>query len=642
MNFVIANTFSDALARLPTAEQKRAKQAAFDFQLDPSSPGFRFHRVERCRDDRFWSARVDDDLRLIVHKDGSNHLLCYVGRHDDAYAWAERRKIAVHPRTGAAQIVVLREVEEMVTVRPVASDDGSVETVTPVLGHCSEDALLDLGVPPDWLDTVRSVDQDGLLGLIGILPEEAMERLLVLASGEVVDPEPIAEKAVDPYQHPDAQRRFRVLRDQDELRHALEYPWAKWLVFLHPSQRKLVERRYGGPARVTGSAGTGKTIVAIHRVAHLARTNSSRRILLASFSKTLARQIERKLHLLIDEDGPLATSVTVANLHRLAYERYLSIKGLKGVNIATDAYVHTAIEEARRVTDCADHPTAFLVGEWKAIVEPWAIRNWDGYRSVSRVGRGVQLGLRQKQRVWKVFEYVRHRLADRNHVTFGDILEDVGRWAAERPERLFDHVVIDEAQDFGLAELRFVRAITKPGRDDFMFCGDIGQQIFQRGVSWLGLGIDVRGRSNRLKVNYRTSLQIRRFADAIIPGRLTNADGETEDRGTVSLFEGPDPEVRGFGTNAEEIGFLAAWLCGLLAEGLYRAKSRCSPARRRCFAGPGRLPGWLGWSGGNSPTTPPRSATCCRSARCTGRRGWSSRRSRWSGAITTPCRTPKL
>ena len=453
-------------------------------------------------------------------------------------------------------------------MRPVANDDGNAETVTPVLGHCSEDALLELGVPPDWLDMVRTVDQEGLLGLIGTLPEEAMERLLVLASGEAVEPEPVAEKPVDPYQHPDAQRRFRVLRDQDELRHALEYPWAKWLVFLHPSQRKLVERRYGGPARVTGSAGTGKTIVAIHRVAHLARTNPNRRILLASFSKTLARQIERKLHLLIDEDGPLATSVTAANLHRLAYERYLSIKGLKGVNIATDAYVQTAIEEARRVADCADHPTAFLVGEWKAIVEPWAIRDWDGYRSVSRVGRGVQLGLRQKQRVWKVFEYVRHRLTDRNHVTFGDILDEVGRWALERPERQFDHVVIDEAQDFGLAELRFVRAITKPGQDDLMFCGDIGQRIFQRGVSWLGLGIDVRGRSNRLKVNYRTSLQIRRFADAIIPGRLTNADGEIEDRGTVSLFEGPDPEVRGFGTNAEEIGFLADWLRGLLAEGV--------------------------------------------------------------------------
>lgn len=568
MNFVIANTFSDALARLPTPEQKRAKQAAFDSQLDPSSPGFRFHRVQRCRDDRFWSARVDDDLRMIVHKDGPNHLLCYVGRHDDAYAWTERRKFAVHPRTGAAQIVVLREVEETVAVRTTANDGGTAEAVTPVLGHFPEDALLDLGVPPDWLDTVRAVDQDGLLGLIGTLPEEAMERLLVLASGDAVEAEPVTEKPTDPFRHPDAQRRFRVLRDQDELRQALEYPWAKWLVFLHPSQRKLVERRYGGPARVTGSAGTGKTVVAIHRVVHLARTSPGRRVLLASYSKTLARQIERKLLLLTGEGGPLAAGVTVANLHRLAYKRYLSIKGLKGVNIATDAYVQTAIEEARRVTECLDHPTAFLMGEWQAIVDPWAIRDWEAYRSVSRVGRGVQLGLRQKQRVWKVFEHVRRRLAVRNHATFGDILDEVGRWALGRPERLFDHVVIDEAQDLGLAELRFVRAIAKPGPNDLLFCGDIGQRIFQRGVSWLGLGIDVRGRSNRLKVNYRTSLQIRRFADAIIPGRLTDADGETEDRGTVSLFEGPDPEVRGFGTNADEIGFLADWLRSLLAEGL--------------------------------------------------------------------------
>ncbi|HYF86176.1 3'-5' exonuclease [Azospirillum sp.] len=564
MNFVIANTFTESLTKLAAPEQKRAKQAAFEFQIDPRAPGFRFHRVDGSRDVRFWSARVDADLRLIIHKDDDNFLLCYVGHHDDAYSWAERRKIAVHPRTGAAQIVILREVEEQVPIWPASPAAPKVQAI---FSDQSDDLLLDFGVPQEWLDVVRSVDQEGLIGLIDKLPEEAMERLITLAAGEVpaATKEP-TETPSNPFQHPDAQRRFRVLNDQEELRRALEFPWEKWLVFLHPDQKKIVERRYGGPARVSGSAGTGKTVVALHRVTHLVKANPAARILLSSYSKTLSRQIGQKLHLLLGPEVP--RNVEVSNLHRLAYDQYLKLRGLKGVNIASDTYITNAIDEARRFCDCMDLSVSFLASEWTAIIESWSIQDWDAYRSVSRVGRGVQLGLKQKQRVWRIFEFVRHRLRDRKHVTFGDLFAEVGRAAEGRPERLFDHVIVDEAQDMGVAELRFVRAITRPGENDLFLAGDIGQRIFQPGASWKSLGIDVRGRSHRLRVNYRTSQQIRQFAEAILPDLLTDADGETEERKTISVFEGPHPTVRGASTAEEESAVIADWLRSLVKEGV--------------------------------------------------------------------------
>ena len=144
-----------------------------------------------------------------------------------------------------------------------------------VFAGVPDSQLLNYGVPAEWLDDVKQVaDEDGLLALADHLPAEAAEALLELATGSAPERPFRGGTDGDPFAHPDAQRRFRVMSNQEELRQALEYPWEKWTVFLHPAQRQIMERTYRGPARVSGSAGTGKTIVALHRAVHLARTHS--------------------------------------------------------------------------------------------------------------------------------------------------------------------------------------------------------------------------------------------------------------------------------------------------------------------------------------------------------------------------------
>ena len=301
MQFRIADTFTSSIARLPNEQQKAAKTTAFDLQTNLAHPSLSLHRLTGASDPNFWSARVNLDLRIILHRAGENVILCYVGRHDDAYRWAERRKLETHPTTGAAQLVELREVVQEIPV-PVHVETEVQAPPKPLLfSRLPDDQLLGYGIPVEWLEDVRAADEDSVLDLAGHLPSEAAEALLELAVGKTPQPSLPAPSGADPFSHPDALRRFRVMRNVEELAEALEYPWEKWTIFLHPAQLGLVERNYNGPARVSGSAGTGKTVVALHRAAYLAKSNPGSRILLTTFSDTLANLLRAKLRLLVHQ-----------------------------------------------------------------------------------------------------------------------------------------------------------------------------------------------------------------------------------------------------------------------------------------------------------------------------------------------------
>ena len=322
MNFRIADTFTNSLARLTGEEQKQVKTTAFDLQMNPASPGMSFHKLDRAKDPNFWSVRVSRDIRLIVHKTANSLLLCYVDHHDKAYQWAERRKLQTHPKTGAAQLVEIREtVHDVVIPNYVQQDAGTVDK-QPVFAGVEDSTLLSYGVPEDWLDDVRSADEDSLLQIADHLPGEASEALLELATGGKPVLPVIAAEGGDPFEHPDAQRRFRVMTDADELARALEFPWDKWTVFLHPAQRQIAEREYNGPARVSGSAGTGKTIVALHRAVNLAKQNPEYRVLLTTFSDTLANALQNKLRCLVSNEPRLGERLEVAALDAVGERLY--------------------------------------------------------------------------------------------------------------------------------------------------------------------------------------------------------------------------------------------------------------------------------------------------------------------------------
>lgn len=243
MDFRIADTFTDSLAKLTGDEQKAVKTTAFDLQMNPVNPGMSFHKLDKARDKNFWSVRVSSDIRLIVHKTDASLLLCYVDHHDKAYDWAERRKLETHPKTGAAQLIEIREtVQEIVVPIYVQTEIVLVPKPAPALKLLftdrSDDELLGYGVPAEWLDDVKKATEDTLLTLSDHLPAEASEALLELATGgKPRVPKPTVATA-NPFDHPDAQRRFRVMTNVEELQRALDFPWEKWTVFLHPEQRQ--------------------------------------------------------------------------------------------------------------------------------------------------------------------------------------------------------------------------------------------------------------------------------------------------------------------------------------------------------------------------------------------------------------------
>ena len=508
MHFRIADTFTASLTKLTGNEQKAVKTTAFDLQLNPAQPGLQFHKLDRARDPHFWSVRVSRDVRIIVHRVGKNLMLCYVDHHDNAYQWAERRKLETHPKTGAAQLVEVRKTVREVTVPIYAASVQEASPKPPLLTGISESDLLGYGVPAEWLNDVRNANEDSLLELAEHLPSEAAEALLELAVGgtpQVV--KPVAAIA-DPFEHPDAQRRFRLMTNVEELERALDYPWEKWAVFLHPAQRQIVEKDYGGPFRVAGAAGTGKTIAAIHRAVFLARANPDVRVLLTTFSDTLADVLRTKLRRLIYNEPRLAERLEVEAIDRVGERLYRAQIGAP--KIATRELVRDLLARAAGEAETPHKfSPRFLLSEWENVVDAWQLDHWEAYRDLKRLGRKTRLPVEQRSTLWSIFGWVKAELRDRGLLTQTDMFSSLAETLKDRRNPPFDFVIVDEAQDISVAQLRFLAALGAHRPNSLFFAGDLGQRIFQTPFSWKALGVDVRGRSQTLKLNYRTSHQIR-------------------------------------------------------------------------------------------------------------------------------------
>ncbi|MFH1969509.1 MAG: UvrD-helicase domain-containing protein [Verrucomicrobiota bacterium] len=559
MDFRIADTFTDSLARLTGEEQKAVKTTAFDLQMNPAGSGMSFHKLDNAKDKNFWSVRVSSDIRLIVHKTEGSLLLCYVDHHDKAYDWAERRKLETHPKTGAAQLVEIRETVKEVVVPVYIQAELPAPPKPRLFADKPDEELLGYGVPAEWLNDVRQATEDSLLLLADRLPGEAAEALLELATGgKPRVPQP-ATTITNPFDHPDAQRRFRIMTNVEELQRALDFPWEKWTVFLHPEQRQWVERDYTGPARVSGSAGTGKTIVALHRAVRLARTHPESRVLLTTFSDTLANALHTKLKRLVGSEPRLAERIDVYSLNALGLRLYKSICG--PVNLASSNTLRELLGEASKVVGGHKFSLHFLLTEWDQVVDAWQLDTWESYRDVARLGRKTRLPEAQRVVLWAIFERTRGRLKELGLMTQAAVFTALASSLARSKNPPFDFVVVDEAQDVSVSQLRFLAALGGDRQNALFFAGDLGQRIFQQPFSWKSLGVDIRGRSRTLRVNYRTSHQIRVQADRLLGPEIMDVDGNTEDRSdTVSVFNGPPPVIRVLPTENEEIKSVGTWL----------------------------------------------------------------------------------
>lgn len=561
MNFYIADTFTDALAKLDGQSQKLVRAAAFEFQLSPTKPSFKTHRIDASPDQNFWSARVNRDIRLIVHKTESQLVLCYVDHHDKAYAWAERRRLDVHPTTHAAQFVVLPDVA--LPGSNVSHAGDQIADTQDLFSHYSDEDLLTFGIPVEWIGYLRSANEDRVLEIAAELPQEAAEAVLQIAAGDRPHVPTVITPDVEPFLHPDAQRRFRIMHDSDELARALDYPWEKWAVFLHPEQRKVVEREWRGAVRVSGSAGTGKTIVALHRAAWLAEQDPDARILLSTFSAPLATALKQKLRCLLDDRPRLLERIEVEALPALGWRLYRSWAGnLLPLPSELEAKAFEQLSNS-------SFSSSFLLREWRDVIDAWQLDTWESYRDVARLGRKRRLTEAARTEMWTLIEQARTQFDNDGYITESGMFNHLYQSLENAPKQLFSHVIVDEAQDLSVAQLRFLAQLCSHQSDGLFFAGDIGQRIFQAPFSWRALGVDIRGRSRTLKINYRTSHQIRQKADLLLESKISDVDGNEEARdGTVSMFSGPTPSIHAFDSAEEEVTAVAQWISERLEAGI--------------------------------------------------------------------------
>ncbi|MGE0367263.1 MAG: UvrD-helicase domain-containing protein [Phycisphaerales bacterium] len=590
----LGSTFLDAFAEIPRSKQRKVTEFVSKFRDNPQSSGINYEKINDARDANFRSVRIDQDFRGIVLKpdSGNVYVLLWVDKHDDAYDWARRNRCHVNPTTGVLQLFEVDvHIESGAKPAPVSEQPSAayvLKTQMKVqpLFSLDDETLKLIGVPDDRLTLVRGVcSEDQLEALEKRLPVEAFEALYMLAAGTplanvLADYAASPERKVDAsdyiaaLQHPGSQRGFHVVEDEMELIQMLEAPLERWRVFLHPSQRQLVVRNWNGPVRVLGGAGTGKTVVAMHRARWLAENvvREGERILFTTFTHNLATDISNNLRKICTfelfqriEVQPLNEWVS----HFLKRQGYTSKIVYPG---GQDGHYEACWQSAIQLKpEDIDLPPSFYREEWERVVLPQRVLDRIGYLKASRNGRGVALNRKQRSDIWPVFEEMRAQLAIRRVATAEDAMHHaIDVLDRGEDSRQYRCVLVDEAQDFGPEALTLVRRLAPEQTDDLFLVGDGHQRIYQRKTSLSQCGINIRGRGRKLRINYRTTEQIRRFATALLEGVEIDdldggADGTTDYR---SLVQGMVPEIYRAANTTDEEAWLTKRIRELEADGL--------------------------------------------------------------------------
>ena len=589
----MSSDFLEAYAILPRSQQRKVRTLITQFAADPTSPGLNYESIQAT--DNLRSLRIDKSYRAIVLKPqrGTVHLMLWADKHDEAYEWARRHHCRVHPETGALQIYEPQATSER------SDSDADPSVIAPSAGPFAalkDRQLRRLGVPEAMLAEVRVLEGEAALDAMQKrLPLEAYEALFLYLAGdsyedlirdrETPDDEVDTDDIAKALERMESRGRFVVVEDEMELEEVLNAPLEKWRVFLHPSQRRLVERRWNGPVRVLGGAGTGKTVVAMHRARWLARNlTEGERVLFVTFTRNLAADIENNLRSICSPEEMKRIEVTnldrwvYAFLRRRNYDfRIVYNRGLPPWN--------ELWRQAMALKDSSlDLPDAFYQDELDQIVLAHGITTEAEYLRVRRAGRGTPLRRAQRARVWPVFEDYRLNLS----LQGGKEMDDAYRAAADllvndRSGLAYGAAIVDEAQDMGAQAYRLLRALVPEGPDDLFIVGDGHQRIYGRSRVVLGrCGIRIVGRSRKLRLNYRTTEETRSWAVRLMDGReIDDLDGGRDDqKGFKSLTHGPEPQILTFDSAEQQAAFIVRWLAELAERG-ESLRSTCLVARTR-------------------------------------------------------------
>lgn len=570
----ISSDFLTAFAALPRAIQGKVTEFINKFRNNPTAPGINYEKIESGADKKICSVRIDDTYRGIVVRQVETgvYLLLWVDHHDEAYQWASRKRCEVNPQTGAIQVFDMQPV-----------DDPKPEAPAGLFSKTSKSDLLKLGVPEPQIAYVKSLStKEDLYNAEGILPHDAFEALSWLSEGFPVaeimelmetdntsskESEGDLSKALD---SPESLKSFVVVEGEDDLRKIMAEPLEKWRVFLHPTQRKAVNRNYNGPARVLGGAGTGKTVVAMHRAKALAsRCTPDERILFTTFTANLASDIRENLKKICSVEE--LRKIEVIHLDSWV-GNYLRELGYAST-ISYDGEISKLWEEAVNgsVTDL-DFVTSFYEEEYNRVIVAQEAFTLQQYVKANRNGRGTRLDRKKRIEVWSVIEAYQRLMKERGIRDINTAMYECKtllQKSSTRPR--YKHIIVDEGQDLSDNAFRLIRTLAGAEHEnDIFIVGDAHQRIYKNRAILSRCGINIRGRSSTLKINYRTTEEIRKYAFALLNGISFDDLDEDFDLGDKcqSLTHGLKPIIKTFKTAEKELAYIVSEIKQLVESGV--------------------------------------------------------------------------
>lgn len=571
----ISQDFFNAFAALPKSKQNRVMEFLSKFRSNPEANGFNYEKIKNSSDPNMRSVRIDDTYRaILVREEGTNvYLLLWVDHHDEAYAWAAKKRVILNHATGSIQVYEAQET----AVQPEA-------TVSPtqklLFESINDDLLKKLGVPEELIGYVRTLTDESFDRAKLKLPRDAYEALEYVRVGftpeEVIAElygETTTEKTGDmasALQNPITKMQFYVAEGEEDLKAMMNAPLEMWRVYLHPSQRRIVRKEYKGPARVLGGAGTGKTVVAMHRAKELAsHCLGNERILFTTFTENLAADIQENLRKICTPD--VMKHIEVVHLDQWV-NRYLRAHEYPYM-IAYGDPIRDMWKKAESFTgEDFDLPDGFFQEEWETVVQAQNIKTIAEYVKVPRPGRGTRLDRSLRMRVWKVFEEYRALMDAEKICDSASAMNECAQLLSSGPEvRLYSSVIVDEGQDFGPSAYRLLRALAgSEHTNDLFIVGDAHQRIYKNKVTLSRCGINVKGRSGRLRMNYRTTEEIRHSAMNVLAGLSFDDldDGVDDGKGYISLSHGDRPTVDTYPMQDQEAAELVKRINEQIAAGI--------------------------------------------------------------------------
>ncbi len=597
----ISKDFLNEFAKLqPRARAKVQEHADTFARLDARQlrelKGLRLKSHTNSADPRARTIRVDDNHRGIVMDAGNDELfiLMSVGTHDETDRWMANNTFKVNAATGALEVLNVEAVRaEVESIVPS-------ESATKLFEHRKDKDFTQLGIDPDVVLSVRAfTTEDQLSGLIGYLPpgqadaliqltgETSVEAIYADIAGQQTSAPIDTEDIVAAIEAPASRSNFRVVDDQAERSEIFSQPLAQWRIFLHPSQDQLVQKEtYNGPVRVTGGAGTGKTVVAMHRTKVLVERLEDRSgtpILFTTYTRNLAQAIEQDLRNLAGGDA--LDVVDVKNVDRIAYQIVQDAEG-SGPNLPEKNEVQ---ELWQRIVDerGLEFSPEFLNNEWEQVILAQDCKSRSDYFEASRTGRGIPLDRRSRAGVWKAVESFTRALADGNKRTYLQMASDAAGYVAGRSIKPYKHVIVDEAQDLHEAQWRLLRAIVEEVPNDMFIVGDSHQRIYDRRSSLSKVGINIRGRSKKLKINYRTTHEVLAWSLALLgEGEFDDLDGGEEKQdfaGYHSYRHGPAPVMSGHDSKQEQLDELVKQINQWVSDGVHEESIGVAARSRGSF-----------------------------------------------------------